>query len=168
LLGAGIAVGHLLECGPQATGGYFADPGRLDVPDLDRVGYPIAECRADGTAIITKLPGSGGRVSRATCAEQLLYEIGDPAAYLTPDVVADFSNVSLTELAPDRVAVAGATGHPAPATLKVTIGYLDGFIGEGQISYAGAGCVRPPAWRPRSSTAGSRRPATRCWRHGST
>jgi hypothetical protein len=141
-LGAGTAVGHLLECGPQVTGGYHADPGRLDVPDLAALGTPIAECRADGTAVITKLPGSGGRVDRAVCTEQLLYELGDPAAYVTPDVVADFSGVRLEPDGPDRVRVGGASGRPAPPTLKVTVGYLDGWIGEGQISYGGTGCVR--------------------------
>jgi hypothetical protein len=141
-LGAGIAVGHLLECGPQVTGGYHADPGRIDVPDLAHIGAPLAECRPDGTAVITKLPGSGGRVDRAGCTEQLLYELGDPAAYITPDVVADFSGVCLTPDGPDRVRVSGAAGRPAPATLKVSIGYTDGYIGEGQISYGGAGCAR--------------------------
>ncbi|HEY3109033.1 MAG TPA: acyclic terpene utilization AtuA family protein [Chloroflexota bacterium] len=141
LLGAGTAVGHLTECGPQVTGGYFADPGRVDVPELAAIGSPIAECAADGTAVITKLPGTGGAVSFATCAEQLLYEVGDPAAYLTPDVAADFSRVELEPAGPDRVRVRGAGGRPAPATLKVSVGYRDGFAGEGQISYGGAGCV---------------------------
>ncbi len=140
-LGAGTAVGHLTECGPQVTGGYFADPGRLDVPGLARVGYPVAECEADGTAVITKLPGTGGTVTRATCTEQLLYEIGDPGAYLTPDVTADFRGIDLVQEAPDRVRVTGATGRPAPASLKVVVGYRDGFIGDGQVSYGGAGCL---------------------------
>jgi hypothetical protein len=141
LLGAGTAVGHLTECGPQVTGGYFADPGRVDVPELAAIGSPIAECAADGRAVITKLPGTGGVVSFATCAEQLLYEVGDPAAYLTPDVAADFSRVELEPAGPDRVRVRGASGRPAPATLKVSVGYRDGVAGEGQISYGGAGCV---------------------------
>jgi len=141
LLGAGICVGHLTECGPQVTGGYFADPGRKDVPDPAAIGYPIAECYADGTAVITKLPGTGGRISAATCTEQLLYEIHDPAAYLTPDVSADFSGVRFAEDGPDRVRVAGARGRPAPASLKVTVGYRDGYVGEGQISYGGSGCL---------------------------
>jgi hypothetical protein len=141
LLGAGTAVGHLTECGPQVTGGYFADPGRLDVPELAAVGGPIAECGPDGDAVLTKLPGSGGAVTVATCVEQLLYEIGDPAAYLTPDVTADFSRVELDQVGPDRVRVRGASGRPAPTALKVSVGYRDGFVGEGQISYGGAGCV---------------------------
>ena len=138
-MGQGTVVGHLLECAGQVTGGYFADPGYRDVPDLARLGFPIAEVSEDGSAIITKVEGAGGCVTRATCAAQLLYEIENPASYLQPDVVADFSGVTLTEVGPDRVLVAGASGHPRPATLKVTVGHRDGFIGEGQISYAGPG-----------------------------
>jgi hypothetical protein len=141
LLGAGTVVGHLTECGPQVTGGYIADPGRVDVPDLAAIGSPIAEVGPDGTAVIGKLPGTGGAVTFATCVEQLLYEVGDPAVYLTPDVAADFSRVELEPVGPDRVGVRGASGRPAPATLKVSVGYRDGFVGEGQISYGGAGCV---------------------------
>jgi hypothetical protein len=141
LLGAGTCIGHLLECGAQVTGGYFADPGLKDVPDPARIGSPIAECAPDGTAIVTKLPGTGGRVDFQTCAEQLLYEIHDPSAYLTPDVVADFSRVELEAVGPDRVRVSHATGRPRPDTLKVSVGYRDGWIGEAQISYAGTGCV---------------------------
>jgi hypothetical protein len=140
-LGAGTSVGHLAECGPQVTGGYLADPGRIDVPDLANIGYPIAECEADGTATITKLPSSGGAVTVAGCTEQLLYEVGDPSAYLTPDVTADFGRVELAQEGPDRVRVCGATGRAAPPTLKASVGYRDGFVGEGQISYGGAGCV---------------------------
>jgi hypothetical protein len=140
-LGAGTVVGHLTECGPQVTGGYLADPGRIDVPELANVGYPIAEVEEDGGAVITKLPGTGGVVNVAGCTEQLLYEVGDPAAYLTPDVAADFSDVDLRHEGPDRVRVTGATGRARPETLKVSIGYRDGWIGEGQISYGGAGCV---------------------------
>src|SRR5579884_3531444 len=117
-LGAGTAVGHLIECGPQVTGGYFADPGARDVGDLANIGYPIAECQPDGTAVITKLPETGGIVGVATCSEQILYEIHDPAAYLTPDVTADFSQVCLDQVGPDRVRVSGASGRAAPSTLK--------------------------------------------------
>jgi hypothetical protein len=141
-LGAGIAVGHLLECGPQVTGGYFADPGRKEVPGPATIGSPIAEVESDGTATITKLPGTGGLVSFATCVEQLLYEIHDPAAYLTPDVVADFSQVALEQTGADRVRLTGAGGHPRPEKLKVSVGYRDGYIGEAEMSYAGEGCVR--------------------------
>lgn len=138
-MGQGTVVGHLLECAGQVTGGYFADPGYRDVPDLARLGFPLAEVSADGSAIITKVVGSGGCVTTATCAAQLLYEIEDPARYLQPDVVADFSGVTLTQVGPDRVRVEGASGQPRPDTLKVTVGHRDGFIGEGQISYAGLG-----------------------------
>lgn len=140
-LGRGTLVGHLLECSAQITGGYFADPGVKDVPDLADVGFPLAEVSDDGNAVITKLPGTGGLVSRATCIEQLLYEIHDPARYIQPDVVADFSQVELEEIGMDRVRVTGGSGHPATGELKVSVGYRDGWRGEGQISYAGANCV---------------------------
>ena len=139
LLGKGTLIGHLLECAGQVTGGYFADPGYRDVPNLARLGFPLAEVSADRGAVITKVAGSGGCVTVATCASQLLYEIENPAAYLQPDVVADFSNVTLNQVGPDRVQVNGATGRQRPEKLKVTVGHRDGFIGEGQISYAGLG-----------------------------
>jgi hypothetical protein len=138
-LGQGIVVGHLLECAAQVSGGYIADPGCMDVPRLDEVGFPLAEVSEDGRAVITKLEGTGGRIDRLTCTAQLLYELEDPARYLQPDVVADFSRVHLKEVGPDRVAVEGASGTARPEQLKVTLGYRDGFIGEGQISYAGPG-----------------------------
>lgn len=140
-LGRGILVGHLLECAGQITGGYFADPGFKDVPGLARLGFPLAEVQADGSAVITKVAGSGGCVTVATCTEQLLYEIENPARYLQPDVVADFSEVDLSPDGTDRVRVSGASGHSRPDTLKVTVGYHDGYIGEGQMGYAGLGCV---------------------------
>jgi hypothetical protein len=140
-LGQGTVVGHLLECAGQITGGYFDDPGYKDTPALARLGFPIAEVSPDGSAVLTKVEGSGGRITIETCKEQLLYELLDPAAYLQPDVVADFSRVRFTELGPDRITVAGGTGRPRPDALKVSIGYLDGYIGEGQISYAGSGAV---------------------------
>jgi Acyclic terpene utilisation family protein AtuA len=139
LAGRGTLVGHLLECAGQITGGYFADPGVKDVAGLARLGFPLAEVDADGTAIITKPAGSGGQVTGATCREQLLYEIHDPSSYVTPDVIADFSRVRITDLGGDRVRVEGADGRERPATLKVSVGQFDGWIGEGQISYAGAG-----------------------------
>ncbi|MDT3231049.1 acyclic terpene utilization AtuA family protein [Pseudomonas sp. rhizo25] len=140
-LGRGTLVGHLLECAGQVSGGYFADPGFKDVDDLARLGFPLAEVDADGHALITKVAGSGGRVSRATCAEQLIYEVHDPAAYLTPDVTADFSQVGFVEENVDRVRVQGADGRARPEQLKVSVGYLDGWIGEGQMSYGGPGAV---------------------------
>jgi len=139
LLGQGTVIGHLLECAGQLTGGYFADPGFRDVPDLARLGFPIAEVAEDGSAIVTKVEGSGGRITRATCTEQLLYEIQDPGAYLTPDVVADLSQVCIEEIGRDRLRIVGGKGRQRPETLKVSVGYLDGYFGESQISYAGPG-----------------------------
>ena len=138
-LGQGVLVGHLLECAAQVSGGYLADPGHLDVPNLHDVGFPLAEVQADGSAVITKLEGTGGRVDRLSCTAQLLYEIEDPARYLQPDVVADFSGVRLEEVGPNRVRATGASGQPRPDLLRATLGYRDGWIGEGQISYAGPG-----------------------------
>ncbi|WP_455930003.1 acyclic terpene utilization AtuA family protein [Pseudomonas fluorescens] len=140
-LGRGTLVGHLLECAGQVSGGYFADPGLKDVDDLARLGFPLAEIDADGEAVITKVAGTGGRVSRATCTEQMIYEVHDPAAYLTPDVTADFSQVSFVEEGVDRVRAQGAGGCARPEQLKVSVGYLDGWIGEGQMSYGGPGAV---------------------------
>jgi len=140
-LGRGTLVGHLLECAGQVSGGYFADPGFKDVDDLARLGFPLAEISVDGEALITKVSGSGGRVSRATCIEQLIYEVHDPAAYLTPDVTADFSQVGFVEEGSDRVRAQGAGGRARPEQLKVSVGYLEGWIGEGQMSYGGPGAV---------------------------
>ena len=140
-LGRGTLVGHLLECAGQVSGGYFADPGFKDVDDLARLGFPLAQIDADGDALITKVAGTGGRVSRATCTEQLIYEVHDPAAYLTPDVTADFSQVGFVEESVDRVRASGADGRARPQQLKVSVGYLDGWIGEGQMSYGGPGAV---------------------------
>lgn len=140
-LGRGTVVGHLLECAGQITGGYFADPGYKDVPDLARLGFPIGVVYEDGTAEITKVDGSGGQVTTATCKEQLLYEIHDPRAYLTPDVIADFSGVAIEQIGPDRVRVSGGSGRARPQTLKASVGYVDSYIGEGQISYAGPGAA---------------------------
>jgi hypothetical protein len=140
-LGRGTVVGHLLECAGQVTGGYFADPGFKDVPDLARLGFPLAEVDEAGGAVITKVEGSGGRITTATCKEQLLYELHRPDRYLTPDVTADFSGVGFRELGPDRIEVHGASGTARPERLKVSVGYSDGFVGEGQISYAGPGCL---------------------------
>jgi hypothetical protein len=141
LLGRGTLVGHLLECAGQISGGYFADPGFKDVPDLARLGFPLAEVDATGRAVISKVTGSGGRIDTATCTEQMIYEVHDPAAYLTPDVIADFSAVSFTVQGPDRVLAQGADGRARPPSLKVSVGYLDGWIGEGQMSYGGPGAL---------------------------
>jgi hypothetical protein len=141
LLGRGTVAGHLLECAGQITGGYFADPGYKDIPDLARLGFPIGEVGEDGSLVVTKVPGSGGAVTAQTCKEQLLYEVHDPRQYFQPDVVADFSHVSVEEIAPDRVRVSGGRGTKRTGTLKVSVGYVDSFIGEGQISYAGPGAL---------------------------
>ncbi len=136
-LAAGTMAGHLLECGAQVTGGYFMDPGCKDVPDPADIGYPMAEIDADGGLVVTKPEGTGGLVSAATVREQLLYEMHDPAGYLTPDVVLDISGVTVHECGPDRVRVEGSRGRPRPATLKATVCYDGGWHGEGEISYAG-------------------------------
>ncbi len=136
-LGQGTLVGHLMECGMQITGGYFADPGRKDVPRLADCGYPIAEVDENGACVITKLADAGGMVTPRTVKEQLMYEVHDPAAYLTPDVTADFSGVSVREAGQNRVAVVNGSGHKRPDKLKVTVGFDGGFFGEAGVSYAG-------------------------------
>lgn len=140
-LGRGTLIGHLLECAGQITGGYFADPGVKEVPNLARLGFPLAEVDPEGRAVISKVDGSGGRIDTATCTEQMIYEVHDPAAYLTPDVTADFSGVSFHPVATNEVRAEGADGRSRPGTLKVSVGYLDGWIGEGQISYGGPGAL---------------------------
>lgn len=141
LLGKGTLIGHLLECGGQATGGYYAEPGKKDVEGLGELGFPLVEVSEDGEFIITKVEGSGGVVNKDTLTEQMIYEIHDPSTYITPDCVADFSNVSFTQIGKDVVKVQGATGREKTDTLKVSLGYKDCFIGEGEISYAGPGCL---------------------------
>lgn len=138
LLARATVIGHLLECAGQVTGGYFADPGKKDVPGLAHLGFPFAAVDSDGSAYISKVPGTGGLVTLATVKEQLLYEVTDPAAYITPDVVADFTGVQLTDLGCDRVHVTGGRGLPRTPTYKASIGYRAGWLGEGEISYAGA------------------------------
>jgi hypothetical protein len=142
LVAAGTVVGHLLECAGQLTGGYFADGARKVVEGLARLGFPYADVAANGTSTFRKLPGTGGRLDRLTCLEQLLYEVHDPQAYLTPDVVLDMSQVVLEETGTDEVTLSGALGRRPPETLKVLVGVRDGFIGTGEISYAGSGCLR--------------------------
>ena len=140
-LGKGTMVGHLLECGGQVTGGYFAEPGKKDVPGVGHLGFPIIEVAEDGSFFVTKVPEAGGMVTVETCSEQIVYEIHDPENYFTPDVVADFKQVKFTEVAKDKVQVEGATGKPKTETFKCSIGYRDCFIGDGEISYGGPGCV---------------------------
>lgn len=136
-LAAGTLAGHLLECGSQITGGYFADPSFKDVPGMAELGYPVAEIDSDGGIVIGKPPSTGGRVDRLTVIEQILYEIHDPSAYLAPDVVLDVTDVEVSEIGPDRVQVSGARGKPAPNTLKATVCVDGGTLGEAEISYAG-------------------------------
>lgn len=138
-LGRATMAGHLLECGAQVTGGYFADPGTKDVPGLERVGFPIAEIARDGNCIVGKADATGGLVSEATVKEQLLYEVHDPAAYLTPDVTADISEAQVRSVGVDRVALTGVRGHARPDNLKVTVCHEGGWLAEAEISYAGPG-----------------------------
>ncbi|HSV60719.1 MAG TPA: acyclic terpene utilization AtuA family protein [Variovorax sp.] len=137
-LGRATMAGHLLECGAQVCGGYFADPGYKEVPSLATLGFPIAQIDADGGCIISKAEGTGGFVTEATVKEQLLYEVHDPAAYLTPDVVADISQAEVRALGPDRVALTGVSGHARPEHFKVNVCHEGGWLAEGEISYAGA------------------------------
>jgi len=141
LLGKGIVAGHMLECAGQVTGGYFADPAFKDVEGLARLGFPIGEVGEDGSLVITKVDGSGGAVTAQTCKEQLLYEVHDPTKYMQPDVIADFSQVEIEEIGKDRVKISGGRGRERPPTLKISVGYVDSFIGEGQMSYAGPGAL---------------------------
>ncbi len=142
LLGTGTLIGHLLECAGQVTGGYFADPGKKEVPDLWNLGFPFVEIDENGNGFISKLSDSGGMVTPATCTEQLLYEIHDPENYITPDCTADFSKVMFFQEGKDRVVFNGANSKLATDTYKVSVGYSDGFIGEGEISYGGANCLQ--------------------------
>jgi hypothetical protein len=141
-LGQALGLGHLLECGAQITGGYFADPGYKDIIEPWNLAFPIAEVCEDGSAVIGKIAGTGGVIDLRTVKEQLLYEIFDPANYLTPDVVVDFSTVRLEQTGPDRIRVSNISGKQRPETLKVSLGCVEGFMGEDIIFYAGPGAVR--------------------------
>lgn len=136
-LAAATMAGHLLECGAQVSGGYFADPGMKDVPDVHAVGFPIARLDDDGGIEIFKADNTGGCVDLRTVKEQLLYEVHDPRAYLTPDVVADIGGVTVEQIGKDRVAVRNIRGHARTDTLKANLFYQGGWIAEGEISYAG-------------------------------
>lgn len=136
-LGRATMAGHLLECGSQVCGGYFADPGYKDVPGLADVGFPIAEIQPDGSCTIGKSGGTGGYVTEATVKEQLLYEVHDPSAYLTPDVVADITHATVSQAGTDQVSLLGVTGHPRTARYKVNVCHEGGWLAEGEISYAG-------------------------------
>lgn len=141
-LGMGNGIGHLLECGAQVTGGYFSDPGFKDVPEPWNLAFPIAEVDEDGSVVITKVAGSGGAVTLQTVKEQMLYEVHDPANYITPDVVVDFTTARIEQVGPDRVRVSNISGKPRTPTLKVSIGCTEGFIGEDMFFYAGPGALR--------------------------
>jgi hypothetical protein len=134
-LAAGIIAGHIIECGAQCSGGNCLYDWR-SIPDLANVGYPIAEAKPDGTFVITKHPGTGGRVSVPSVTEQLVYEMGDPHEYITPDVVADFTTIRLEQDGPDRVRVFGIQGRPATDKLKVSIAYRAGFKAVGTLVYS--------------------------------
>ena len=136
-LAGGTMAGHLLECGAQVSGGYFADPGMKDVPGLEDVGFPIAEIAFDGSCIISKAARTGGLVDERTVKEQLLYELHDPAAYITPDVVTDITQATVAQVGPNRVRLSGVRGHARTATLKANVFFDGGWFGEGEISYAG-------------------------------
>lgn len=141
-LARGTSVGHLLECAGQLCGGYYAEPGRKNVPDMANLGFPFADVDSSGNATLGKAEGTGGCITLATAKEQLLYEVTDPFGYVTPDVVADFSTVTLCETGPNRVEVRGATGKGRPPKLKVSVGYHAGYVGEGEISFGGANAVQ--------------------------
>ncbi len=140
-LGRATLIGHLLECAGQVTGGYFAEPGMKDVPGLAHLGFPWCDVDAEGNGVLGKVAGTGGAITLRTAKEQLLYEVTDPAGYVTPDVIADFTSVRLKETAPDRVAVEGGGGRARTPTYKVSVGYRAGFVGEGEASYAGANAL---------------------------
>ena len=140
-LGAGSAVGHILDCGTQSTGGYFADPGVKEVPEPWNLAFPIAEVDETGAATISKVAGTGGAITTMTVKKQILYEVHDPANYITPDVVVDFTTAKLREVGPDRLHVSGVAGKPRTPTLRVSIGCAEGFIGEDMFFYAGPGAL---------------------------
>jgi acyclic terpene utilization AtuA family protein len=139
LLAAGTIAGHIIECGAQCTGGNFSR--WWEVPDLWNVGYPVVEARADGTFVVTKHPGTGGMVTVDTVAEQLVYEMGDPTGYVTPDVTADFTTIRLRQEGADRVEVSGIQGRPNTPFLKVSASYLAGYKASGQITLSGPRAV---------------------------
>jgi Acyclic terpene utilisation family protein AtuA len=141
LMGKGTVIGHLMECAGQITGGYFADPIKKPVPDMDILGHPFADIFKDGSAVISKVEGTGGVVNLQTAKEQLLYEVINPNEYFTPDVIADFMTVKLAEIGKNQVQITGGTGKKKPDTYKVSVGYKAFYLGEGEISYAGSAAL---------------------------
>lgn len=141
ILGAGQVAADMIECAAVVSGGFFADPGYKEVPDLGRLGFPLIEVSPNGDAVVTKVEGTGGLVNIPICTEHMIYEIHDPANYITPDVIVDFTGVKFEQVGKDRVKIFGGQGTPAPSSVKVSIGVKEGFVGEGEITYAGLGCV---------------------------
>ena len=136
-IAAGLTLGHLLECSGQGSGGNFGSAHEWAlVPDYAHLGYPIAEVQADGRAVFTKPPGTGGRVSFDTVRQQLLYEVHNPHAYYSPDVVLDMGTLEFEDEGDDRVRISGASGAPRPKTLKIVAGYQDGWMGSGIMGFA--------------------------------
>ncbi|MER0439776.1 acyclic terpene utilization AtuA family protein [Emticicia sp. W12TSBA100-4] len=148
LMGKGTVIGHLMECAGHITGGYFADPIKKPVENMENLGHPFADVFADGSAIISKVEGTGGIINLQTAKEQLLYEVINPNEYYTPDVIADFKSAKLEEIAQNQVRVTGGGGKEKPKTYKVSVGYKAFWQGEGEISYAG------PAAYERAKLAG--------------
>ena len=141
-IGQASEVGHLLECSAYVTGGNYRDPGYTeDIPDLHKIGFPIGEVKEDASAVITKVEGTGGIGTTGTCKTQFVYELGDPAHHLTPDVIADYRYVELAQQGADRVRITGGAGGPRPDTLKVNIGVAEGWIGECESIWAGPGSL---------------------------
>lgn len=146
LLGKGTIIGHLLECAGHITGGFYADPVKKPVPHLDTLGHPYADVYRDGTAVISKVEGTGGLISLQTAKEQLLYEVTNPYEYITPDVIADFTTVHLEEIKKDHIQVSGGNGRQRPDLLKVSVGYKAFWQGTAEISYAGPSCFERAKW----------------------
>jgi hypothetical protein len=134
-MSAGTIAGHIVECGAQCSGGNCQVDWQ-SIPDMAGIGYPIVEAEPDGTFVVTKHPTAGGRVSSHTVKEQLLYELGDPAHYITPDCVADFTSIRLADAGPDRVRVTGIRGGPRPPSLKLSIAYAAGWKATGTLVYS--------------------------------
>ncbi|MEW9617896.1 acyclic terpene utilization AtuA family protein [Shinella sp. S4-D37] len=140
-IGRGLGLGHLVECSAQVTGGCYADPGRKDVDGLERLGFPILEVEADGSAVISKVEGTGGVINEQTCREQLVYEIGDPSRYIHADAIVDFTTTTITQVGPDRVRIEGTGGKPKTDTAKIGLAVREGYIGVGRLLFGGVGAL---------------------------